>query len=111
MSKTLIELDPSYSFAQWRVYFSFRYFSKQYINKTNTLHFNGHWESFGGINYALNNKVNFALNVVNIFNQSGATGSISAADLVTDTSSYKNYLMSGSYIRPFEVSLSTTINF
>lgn len=111
MSKTLIELDPSYSFAQWRVWLSFRYFSKQYINKTNTLHFNGHWESFGGINYALNSKVNFALNVVNIFNQSGATGSISAADLVTDTSSYKNYLMSGSYIRPFEVSLSTTINF
>lgn len=38
-------------------------------------------------------------------------GSISAADLVTDTSNYKNYLMSGSYIRPFEINLSTTINF
>ncbi len=111
MSKTLIELDPSYSWDKWRVWLSFRYFSKQYINKTNTLYFNGHWESFGGINYMLNNKVNFALNVVNIFNQSGATGSISAADLITDTSKYKDYLMSGSYIRPFEISLSTTINF
>lgn len=111
MSKTLIELDPSYAWNKWRVWLSFRYFSKQYINKTNTLYFNGHWESFGGINYALNDKVNFALNVVNIFNQSGATGSISAADLITDTSNYKNYLMSGSYIRPFEVSLSTTIRF
>lgn len=111
MSKTLIELDPSYTFNKFRFWLSFRYFSKQYINKTNTLYFNGHWESFGGINYMMNKKVNFALNVVNIFNQSGATGSISAADLVTDTSKYKNYLMSGSYIRPFEVSLSTTINF
>lgn len=111
MSKTLLELDPSYSWNKWRVWLSFRYFSKQYINKTNTLYFNGHWESFGGINYTLNKKVNFALNVVNIFNQSGATGSISAADLITDTSKYKNYLMSGSYIRPFEISLSTTINF
>lgn len=111
MSKTLIELDPSYSFNKFRFWLSFRYFSKQYINKTNTLYFNGHWESFGGINYMMNKKVNFALNVVNLFNQSGATGSIGAADLVTDTTPYKNYLMSGSYIRPFEVSLSTTINF
>lgn len=111
MSKVLVELDPSYAWNKWRVWLSFRYFSKQYINKTNTLYFNGHWESFGGINYMFSKKINFALNVVNIFNQSGATGSIGAADLVTDTSKYKNYLMSGSYIRPFEISLSTTINF
>lgn len=64
-----------------------------------------------GNSYGRMGEVNFALNVVNLFNQSGATGSIGAADLVTDTTPYKNYLMSGSYIRPFEVSLSTTINF
>lgn len=111
MSKTLIELDPSYSWKNWRIWLSFRYFSKQYINKTNTLYFNGHWESFGGVNYTLNKNISFALNVVNIFNQSGASGSISAADLVTNTTKYKDYLMSGSYIRPFEVSLATKINF
>ena len=116
MSKTLIELDPSYSFNKFRFWLSFRYFSKQYINKTNTLYFNGHWESFGGINYMMNKKVNFALNVVNIFNQSGATGSIGAADVLTAEQVSKkgynnNYVMSGSYIRPFEVTLSTTINF
>lgn len=111
MSKVLIELDPSYSWDKWRVFLNFRYFSKQYINKTNTLYFNGWWETFGGLSYNMNKKINFTLNVVNLFNQSGATGSISAADLVTDTSNYKNYLMSGSYIRPFEVNLSTTINF
>lgn len=111
MSKCQIELDPSYAWDKWRVFLSFRYFSKQYINKTNTLYFNGWWESFGGVNYNLNKHVNLGLNVVNIFNQRGATGSIGAADLVTDVSQYKNFLMSGSYIRPFEVSLSTTINF
>lgn len=111
ISKTLIELDPSYSWDKWRVWLSFRYFSKQYINKTNTLFFNGHWESFGGISFTLNKHINFALNVVNIFNQTGASGSISSADLITDTSAYKDYPMAGSYIRPFEVSLSTTIRF
>lgn len=111
MSRTLIELDPSYSFKKWSVGLNFRYFSKQYINKTNSLYFNGHWETFGSVRYNMNRKVNFALNVVNFLNQNGASGSISAADLVTDTSKYKNYLMAGSYIRPFEVTLSTTINF
>jgi hypothetical protein len=111
MSKVLIELDPSYSFGKWRAGLNFRYFSKQYINKTNTLYFNGHWESFANLNYMLNKNIFFTLNVVNFLNQTGATGSIGAADLVTDTSKYKDYLMSGSYLRPFEVSLSTTINF
>lgn len=111
MSKCLIELDPSYSWNKWRVWLSFRYSSKQYINKTNSLYFNGWWESFGGLSYTLNKHVNLALNVVNLFNQTGATGSISAADLVTDVSQYKNFVMSGSYIRPFEIGLSTTINF
>lgn len=111
MSKVLIELDPSYNYKKWSVGLNFRYFGKQYINKTNTLYFNGHWETFGNIRYQLNKKINFALNVVNFLNQNGASGSISSADLVTDPSKYKNYLMAGSYIRPFEVSLSTTINF
>lgn len=90
---------------------NFRYFSKQYINKTNSLYFNGHWETFGSLSYALNKKIQFAANVVNFLNQNGASGSISAADLVTDPSKYKNFLMAGSHIRPFQVTLSTTINF
>lgn len=111
MSKCLIELDPSYSFDKWNIWLSFRYQSKQYINKSNSLYFNGHWETFGGVNYTLNKHVNFALNVVNILNQKGANGSIGAADLITDPAPYKNYVMAGSYIRPFEIGLSTTINF
>ena len=111
MSKVLIELDPSYQWGKWRAGLSFRYFSKQYINKTNTLYFNGWWETFGSLSYALNKRIDLGVNVVNFFNQRGAKGDIGPADLVTDTTPYKNYVMSGSYIRPFELGLSATVKF
>lgn len=111
VSKILVELDPSYMFDKFRVWASFRYQSKQYINKTNSLYFNGRWETFAGVDYNLNKNVSFSLNLVNLFNQKGASGSISSADLVEDTSAYHNYLMSGSYIRPFTVEFGTRINF
>ncbi|MGI6231372.1 MAG: 2,6-beta-D-fructofuranosidase [Prevotella sp.] len=111
MSKVLIELDPSYTIDRWRFNLNFRYFSKQYINKTNTLYFNGWWESFGSVNYHLNDNVDLGMNITNLFNQLGAKGEIGAADLVTDTTPYQNYVMAGSYIRPFEVAFSATIKF
>ena len=111
VSKCIIELDPSYIFNKFRVWASFRYQSKQYINKTNTLYFNGRWETFGGVDYNLNKNVSFSVNVINFFNQKGCSGSIGAADLLEDVSAYKNYLMAGSYIRPFTVEFATHINF
>lgn len=111
VSKVIVELDPSYSFSKFRVWASFRYQSKQYINKPNSLYFNGRWETFGGVDYNLNKHVNFSLNFVNFFNQKGCDGSIGAADLLEDVSSFKNYLMAGSYIRPFTVEFATHINF
>ena len=111
VSKCLIELDPSYSFSKFRIWASFRYQSKQYINKTNSLYFNGRWETFAGIDYTLNKNVGFSLNFVNLLNETGADGSISAADLLEDVDAYKNYLMTGSYIRPFTVELTTRFNF
>lgn len=111
VSKVLIELDPSYAFSKFRVWASFRYFSKQYINRTNSLTFNGRWETFAGLDYTLNKHVSFGLNFVNLLNQKGASGSITSADLVTDTTPFKHYLMSGSYIRPFTVELAAHINF
>lgn len=111
VSKTIIELDPSYSFNKFRLWASFRYQSKQYINKTNSLYFNGRWETFGGLDYSLNKHVNFSVNVINFLNEKGCSGSIGAADLLEDVSAYKNYLMAGSYIRPFTVEFSTRINF
>lgn len=109
VSKMLIELDPSYSFSKFRIWASFRYQSKQYINKTNSLYFNGRWETFGGVDYNMNKHVAFSVNFVNFFNQKGCSGSIGAADLLEDVSAYKNYVMAGTYIRPFTVEFTTRL--
>lgn len=111
MSKVILELDPSYSIGDWRIWASFRYQSKQYINKTNSLYFDGRWETFGGIDYRLNKHVSLSANVINFLNQKGVSGSIGSADLVEDSTPYQNYLMAGEYIRPFTVEFSAHINF
>lgn len=111
VSKTIIELDPSYSFNKFRLWASFRYQSKQYINKTNTLYFNGRWETFGGVDYQFSKHLSLSANVINFFNQKGCSGSIGAADLLEDVSAYKNYVMAGSYIRPFTVEFVARLNF
>ena len=109
LSKTELEIEPSYRFSKWRVWLSARYFSKQYINKTNSLYFNGRWETFGGVDFELNKHINFAASVVNILNQKGASGTIPAADLITDPSLYKNYVMAGTFIRPFTFEFTTKL--
>lgn len=114
ISKVLMEIDPSYSFGkknEWRVWASFRYFSKQFANITNVLYFAPHWETFGGVDYKLNKNIKFAMSVVNFLNQRGAKGSINGSELVTDPTPYYGKLMTGSYIMPFMVRFSTSINF
>lgn len=111
VSEVLFEIDPSYEIADWRFWLSFRYFSKQYINKPNTLAFKSRWENFGGISYKVNKHLALNLNVINFLNQTGAQGNITAADLVEDASLYSNYLMSGTAIRPFTVELGASISF
>lgn len=111
MSKIIVELDPSYTINKWRIWASFRYQDKQYINKTNSLFFNGRWETFAGIDYKLNKYVSLSANMVNFLNQKGASGSIAAADLVEDASTYRHYLMAGTYIRPFTMEFAAHINF
>ena len=111
VSKVIVELDPSYSISKFHIWASFRYQSKQYINKTNSLYFNGRWESFGGIDYNMTKAVSFSVNFINFLNQKGCSGSIGAADLLEDVSAYKNHVMAGSYIRPFTVEFSAHLNF
>lgn len=112
MSKLIMELDPSYQWDKWRVWLSFRYQSKQYINRTNSLYFKGRWETFGGIDYEVNKHLSLSLNVINILNQKGASGNIPAADLATDVSAYQqHYLMSGTYIRPFTMEMTASLKF
>ena len=111
LSKMELEIEPSYRFGDWRVWLSARYFSKQYINKTNSLYFNGRWETFGGVDYRLNSHVSFAASVVNILNQKGASGKIPSADLITDPSLYTNYVMAGTFIRPLTFEFTTKLSF
>jgi hypothetical protein len=116
MSKTLIEIDPSYSFGkqmQWRVWASARYFSKTYANLSNTLTFEGHWETFGGVSYRLNKNWNFNVGLTNILNQRGAKGTISGTDLMTADEAKARYgtVMSGTYILPFTVKFGVNFNF
>ena len=112
VSKVLMEIDPTYNISKsLSLWASFRYFGQQYTNLSNALYFNPHWETFCGIKYQMNKNVNVGLNIINILNQTGAQGLISGSDLMTDASKYKNYLMTGYYIRPFTAECKVAINF
>lgn len=111
LHKIELTVNPSYNVALWRFWLTARYISKQYINKTNSLYFKGMVETFGGIDYKMSKRVKLNLNVINILNQKGASGVISSADLVEDASGYKNYLMAGTFIRPFTVEIGVDVNF
>ena len=88
-----------------------RFIDKKRGNKTNTLYFNGRWETFAGVDYKVNDKLSLSCNFVNLLNEKGASGSIGSADLVTDVTPYQNYVMAGSYIRPFTVEFAAHLNF
>lgn len=109
ISKVLMEIDPSYSVNKFRFWASFRYFSKQYANLTNVLFFAPRWETFGGINYKINDHIDIGATVVNFLNQRGVRGSISGAELITDPAPYDNRVMVGSFIRP--LTLEASVNF
>lgn len=112
--KVLIEFDPSYMITKdIKVWTSFRYFSKTYANINDAYYFNGHWETFGGVNWQVNKKLSLGVDVVNFLNQTGAKGSIAGAELITkdDAKDIKNTLMTGSYLRPFTVEFSASMKF
>ena len=106
-----MELEPSYSPGKWRFWVSARFYSRQYVNITNSLYFNARWETFAGIDLALSKKVQFGVNVVNFLNQTGASSGIQAASLATDPTPFKDYLTAGTYLRPFTLEFSTTLRF
>jgi hypothetical protein len=115
ISKVLMEIDPSYTLKQLKLWASLRYFSKQFANLNNVLYFKGRWETFAGANYKLNKKYDLGLTVVNLLNQRGAKGSISGTELITDPSAYYGRKLvaasaSGTYIRPLTIEFSLNIN-
>ncbi len=114
ISKTLIELDPSYTTnnGKFRFWVSARYFGKQYANYTNVLFFKGWWETFGGVNYKVNRHASLSVNVTNPLNQRGAKGVMGGASLITDPTPYYGKLIASSaYIRPFTVEATLSLHF
>ena len=110
----LIEFDPSYMITKdIKVWTSFRYFSKTYANINEAYYFNGHWETFGGVNWQVNKRLSLGCTVVNFLNQTGAKGSIAGAELITkdEAKGIKNQIMTGSYLRPFTVEFSASLKF
>ncbi len=111
MSRVLLELDPSYRIKNWRLWVSARYYSRQYASLVNNVYFDGHWETFAGVDWTVNKRLKLQLSATNLFFQSGANGSIAAANTITDDSLLKGYYTAGTFIRPFTVSLSATYKF
>lgn len=105
VSKVLVELDPSYSYKNWRLWVSTRYFSKEAANYPNTLFFASRWETFGGVACKLNKKIDLNMNVVNFLNQKGAQGSISGTNTTTieEAQAFDGKPLVGTYMRPFTV--------
>ena len=112
--RVLIEFDPSYMITKdLKIWTSFRYFSKTYANINDAYYFNGHWETFGGLNWQVNDKLSLGCTVVNFLNQTGAKGSIAGAELITknEAAGIQNKLMTGSYLRPFTVEFTASLKF
>lgn len=117
VSKVLIEIDPSYEYKNLKVWASARYFSKEYANLTNSLTFNGRWETFLGANYQITKSLGVSATIVNLLNQRGAKGTISGADLWTkeyvenNEDKIENRVVSGTYIRPFTAEFGVKYSF
>lgn len=111
ISKVMMEIDPSYKWKDWRVWGSARYYSRQYVSRTNYAYFNGRWETFGGLDWDWRKDLKVSLSFVNLLQQGGVKGSIDIADTIDDESALAGYVMAGTFIRPFQVDLSVTYKF
>lgn len=111
ISRLELEIDPSYTYKDWRFWLSARYFSRQYASRTNLAYFDGRWETFGGVDWKILPDLKLSLNVVNWLFQTGPKGSIDSVDTISDPAQLQGILMSGKYMRPFEVNLSISYKF
>ena len=111
ISQFMLEVDPSYTWKNLKVWASARYYSRQYVSRTNLAYFAGHWETFAGVDWKISDPLKLSFSLVNLLLQDGAKGSIDVADTITDDSILNNYVMSGSYIRPFTIDFMLTYSF
>ncbi|MDR1601920.1 MAG: hypothetical protein LBS42_05780 [Tannerella sp.] len=58
-------------------------------------------------------SISLGATVINFFNQTGATGTITGSELITkdEAGKFRQIYMAGKYIRPFTVEFSTSIKF
>ena len=112
LSKTLMEIDPSYTFMKGalRLWFSLRYFGEQYANATNEYYYDARWENFGGIDYRLSRNAQIKLQVTNFLDQKGVKGQMQGADQITDDRFVNHPVVAGA-IRPRTVELSLNLKF
>ena len=113
LSKVLIELDPSYYIfdRQVRLWASARYFGKQYGNKTNTVSYKGWWETFCGIDWTVNRNLDLKVQMCNVLNYKGVTGSMIGADQITNESQMIGKYFVAEQIRPRAVEFSAAFKF
>lgn len=121
VSKYLMEIDPSYSFAinknvNANIWLSARYYSKQYANLPNNLFYAAHWETFGGVSVKYKN-LEFTGSIQNILNQKGLNGVIGGTDLYTQSdvdalfAGGNRPIYAASYIRPFSAEFGVKYSF
>lgn len=111
ISKFMLEFDPSYSWSRYKLWTSVRYYSRQYASRNNLAYFDGHFETFAGLDVKFRKHDRLSINVINVLGQSGAKGSVDFIDTMEDASLLKGCLLSGKYIRPFCVEMSYTYEF
>ena len=79
------------------------------MSLTNQFFIEPRWESFFSSSYDINKHFNLGFNVVNIFNQTGASTSIANSEVpYANIQDAEGTLVTGSYIRPltFEFQLN-----
>ena len=64
-----------------------------------------------GVDWNIIEPLKLSVNFVNVLFQNGAKGSIDVADTITDASLLNDYVMAGSYIRPFTIDFMLTYKF
>lgn len=111
ISQVMLELDPSYTWKNVKLWASARYYSRQYASRTNLAYFSGHWETFAGVDWNVVDGLQLSVDFVNVLAQGGVKGSIDVADTIIDPSAIEGYLMAGTYIRPFTAELMLTYRF
>ena len=100
-----------------RIWASFRYYSETNGSIMNSIIFQPHWETFGGVDWHLNKVLSLGCNVENIFNQLGLNGSVGGSEFMTK--SQVNALaatsggipMTGNYLRPLTFNFTAQIKF